>query len=214
MKLISFYVDPPGTNHYTKCAERLRQACRELGYDHEIVELEDRGQWALNCNLKPAFIRERLRVHKQVLWVDIDCRLGPGLVKTVETCLGDHDVAVARIRKADGPVASPYESVVKTPCQCRDWIHAWNDKDGSRRLLNLWTIGVQEHPSMFDHTHLQYNLNKLAHKGMLDWVELPWKVSGRGGPMFRGGVSSKAGIPGRGSAIIQYRRERGGRLRA
>jgi hypothetical protein len=73
--IVSFCAGDP--SYYTAAA-RLRDGCRTLGLEHDVVELSDTaGQsWLQICRRKPAFYLEMQRKHRRpILWLDVDSRI-------------------------------------------------------------------------------------------------------------------------------------------
>lgn len=71
--LISFFTNDW---QYPQHGERLKGECRNLGIQYDIQELPSAGGYLQNTCMKPQFILEMLKKHKQpVLWVDVDASI-------------------------------------------------------------------------------------------------------------------------------------------
>jgi hypothetical protein len=73
--VISFF---GGDAYYFQAAAQLRADCRDLGLDHDIVEVpvEPGETWVDLCRKKVQFYRQMLQLHaRPILWLDVDCRL-------------------------------------------------------------------------------------------------------------------------------------------
>ena len=89
--VISFYT--PDWK-YPEYANLLKEDCNRLGLDFSIEQLLGHGEYVKNCNIKPKFIRDKIRQLKSpVLWVDVD----GSLLKTPELLLShqidNYDIA-------------------------------------------------------------------------------------------------------------------------
>lgn len=73
VKLISFYTEGDEKNYYVKCADRLRENCKQYNLDLDLVKKENLGSYRDNCLSKPKFILDKLNEHQSPLvWVDVD----------------------------------------------------------------------------------------------------------------------------------------------
>jgi hypothetical protein len=77
MKIVSFYTEPePDSNYYTKHGERLAKECEYFGLDYHIEELESRGDYWLNCQMKPNFILSCIeKFGMPLVWLDVDTKI-------------------------------------------------------------------------------------------------------------------------------------------
>lgn len=80
--IVSFCAGDPS---YYAAAAVLRDDCRALGLEHDVVELPGVGSqnWLEICRRKSAFCLEMQRKHQRpIFWIDVDsrlCRLPPAL---------------------------------------------------------------------------------------------------------------------------------------
>ena len=76
-KVISFHTEPhSASTYYTKCAQKFKENCVNIGVDHEIDQVPSRGDYYKNTRFKPKYILNKLNELKtDVLWVDIDCEI-------------------------------------------------------------------------------------------------------------------------------------------
>lgn len=75
-KIISFYSDITSNNYYSNCASNLQKKCDEFNLDYDIVKLESKGSYMLNCLQKPHFIKNMMEKHKcPLIWMDCDTNL-------------------------------------------------------------------------------------------------------------------------------------------
>lgn len=58
---------------YEKEAEDLVASLKRFNLKHDVVAIEDRGNWSANCCFKPTFLLQKLQEHKAPLvWTDAD----------------------------------------------------------------------------------------------------------------------------------------------
>lgn len=68
--IVSFYTEE---TPYALEVLELINSCNAFGLDTHIVGVPSKGDWVLNCAMKPFFIRDQLKTKKRpVLWVDAD----------------------------------------------------------------------------------------------------------------------------------------------
>lgn len=70
--IVSFYTE--GTP-YKADADRLAKSVADRGMTASIFPVPDKGDWELNCNCKAAVVRDALKQHPAVLFLDSDCWL-------------------------------------------------------------------------------------------------------------------------------------------
>ena len=191
LTLISFYRNPPGTQHYTKCGERLLRECKRYGVPHVVEEIPAGGSWLENANLKPNFIRRKHKELGPVLWVDVDCPIGGNPCPVAEETLGACDVAVPmprimlrKTRTVDLKKLpeDDMKATVLTSLRIMDFAHAWGDTEGARTLLDDWCAMSAGPLSKIrgDHRLLQLAMDRLEAQGKLEWEYLPQSFSQRG----------------------------------
>ena len=90
--IISFYT--PG---YAEEAATLRQSAERLGYQIEITAIEEQGGWEANCAMKSRVVRDALKKHEQVLFLDADARIQA----PIDDLLKPHDGIRLHIVTAD-----------------------------------------------------------------------------------------------------------------
>lgn len=72
-KIISFYADFEDTGYYEGFAKTLIKRCKEFGVNYDISKIDSRGSYAANCLMKPEFILNKLKEHKEpLIWMDCD----------------------------------------------------------------------------------------------------------------------------------------------
>ncbi len=72
-KLISYYADFDTNKYYEGFAKTLIQKCQSFGLDYDISELESRGNYGVNCLMKPEFILKKITEYKKpIIWMDCD----------------------------------------------------------------------------------------------------------------------------------------------
>lgn len=65
---ISFY-----TPKYREIVEELKSSLDKFSIPYDIEERESLGNWLLNCNHKPIFIKDKFLKHKKnIVWIDAD----------------------------------------------------------------------------------------------------------------------------------------------
>lgn len=72
MKPIYISYFTPGA--YAKEAQDLHTSLVQFGLEHKIFEAVDRGEWVLNCGLKPGYLLEAMKLFpgRPVVWLDAD----------------------------------------------------------------------------------------------------------------------------------------------
>jgi hypothetical protein len=72
-KLISYYADFDTNKYYEGFAKILTEKWKSFGLDYDISELESRGNYGVNCLMKPEFILEKITKYKKpLIWMDCD----------------------------------------------------------------------------------------------------------------------------------------------
>jgi hypothetical protein len=72
-KIISYYADFDTNKYYEGFANILVEKFKSFGLDYDVSELESRGDYGVNCLMKPEFILEKLTEYKApLIWVDCD----------------------------------------------------------------------------------------------------------------------------------------------
>ena len=75
-RIISFYSDFEQNKYYETRANLLKQKCIHFNILHDIVNLESRGSYMLNCLMKPKFIKNMMEKYKEpLIWIDCDTEL-------------------------------------------------------------------------------------------------------------------------------------------
>jgi hypothetical protein len=89
--LVSFFT--AGTPYESEAAE-LAASAREFGLFPDIRPVPNLGDWARNCGMKPAFIRDRMQDYpgRPVVWLDADARVRqvPELFATLDCDFAAH----------------------------------------------------------------------------------------------------------------------------
>ncbi len=63
------------TPDYKEEAKALEQSARRHGYNIEVIEKPEQGSWERNCAMKAEVVRDELKRHKHVLFLDADARI-------------------------------------------------------------------------------------------------------------------------------------------
>lgn len=63
------------TPDYKEEANALQQSARRHGYTVEVIEKPEQGSWEKNCAMKAEVVRDALKRHKHVLFLDADARI-------------------------------------------------------------------------------------------------------------------------------------------
>jgi hypothetical protein len=72
-EIVSFYADVDGRTYYSDHAIRLMENCKRLNIPHDIRKLKSRGEYRLNCLIKPKFILAVMEEKKKpFVWMDVD----------------------------------------------------------------------------------------------------------------------------------------------
>jgi len=72
-KLISYYADFDTNKYYEGFAKILIEKFKTFGLDHDVSELESRGDYGVNCLMKPEFILKKITEYKApLIWMDCD----------------------------------------------------------------------------------------------------------------------------------------------
>jgi len=88
--IVSFHTGGP----YAALAAQLEASVRRFEYECSIVEIASRGDYWLNCAMKPGFLAEAMEKHdRDLLWIDADAAIVAELDAGIFT--GRFDVRVA-----------------------------------------------------------------------------------------------------------------------
>jgi hypothetical protein len=72
-KIISYYADFDDKGYYQGFAKLLIEKCEKFGLNYDISELPSRGNYGVNCLMKPEFILSKLIQYKEpLIWIDCD----------------------------------------------------------------------------------------------------------------------------------------------
>ena len=72
-KLISYYADFDTNKYYEGFANTLIERFKLFGLNYDVSELESRGDYGVNCLMKPEFILKKITEYKSpLIWVDCD----------------------------------------------------------------------------------------------------------------------------------------------
>ena len=92
--IISFYTE---NTAYQLEILTLINSCRNLDIPLDIEGVAARDTWALNCAIKPFFIRQKLHQHRRpVFWVDADAVF---LKKPDFTQMLQHDLGIRKMQR-------------------------------------------------------------------------------------------------------------------
>lgn len=71
--IISYYSDFSDNKYYENFARALIERCKDFNLDHDIGNLESRGNYGVNCLMKPEFILGKIKKYqKPLIWMDCD----------------------------------------------------------------------------------------------------------------------------------------------
>lgn len=71
--IISYYSDFSDNKYYENFANILKEKCKNFGLTHSIEELQSRGNYGVNCLMKPEFILDKIKQYKKpLIWMDCD----------------------------------------------------------------------------------------------------------------------------------------------
>jgi len=71
--IISYYSDFNDTKYYENFANILTERCKSFNVHHDISELPSRGNYGVNCLMKPEFILSKIKEYKKpLIWMDCD----------------------------------------------------------------------------------------------------------------------------------------------
>ena len=121
-ELISFYSDIDNRTYYSDHAKRLHENCETLNIPIDIIKLESRGEYRLNCLDKPKFILEMMqKKQKPVVWMDVDSIIHEEL--TVFDTVESYDIGFAFVHNniKASPIYLNYNPLVLEFIQ--DWIN-------------------------------------------------------------------------------------------
>lgn len=72
-EIVSFHADVDGRTYYSDHAIRLAENCKRLNIPHDIRKMKSRGEYRLNCLIKPKFIQAiMMEKKKPFVWMDVD----------------------------------------------------------------------------------------------------------------------------------------------
>jgi hypothetical protein len=72
-RIISYYSDFNDTKYYENFAKILIDRCKLFNLTHDINSLPSRGDYGVNCLMKPEFILDKIKEYKNpLIWMDCD----------------------------------------------------------------------------------------------------------------------------------------------
>lgn len=72
-RVISYYSDFSDNKYYENFANILIERCKNFNLECDISELESRGNYGVNCLMKPEFILDKIKQYKKpLIWMDCD----------------------------------------------------------------------------------------------------------------------------------------------
>jgi hypothetical protein len=135
--IVSYYTR--GTP-YEQEAERLCASLCALDLPHKVEGIRNRGNWSLNCNQKPGFIRDHLHAgERPVLWVDADAEV----------------IQVPQLQhlSIDGYDFAAHWRNGKELLSGTTW---WNFTKAAFDLLTAWERASRRDPGVWDQKHLEH----------------------------------------------------------
>jgi hypothetical protein len=71
--VISYYSDFSDNKYYENFANILIEKCKNFNLIYDINELESRGNYGVNCLMKPEFVLDKIKQYKKpLIWMDCD----------------------------------------------------------------------------------------------------------------------------------------------
>jgi len=71
--VISYYSDFSDNKYYENFASILIEKCKNFNLIYDINELESRGNYGVNCLMKPEFVLDKIKQYKKpLIWMDCD----------------------------------------------------------------------------------------------------------------------------------------------
>ena len=72
-RIVSYYSDFNETKYYENFAKALTDRCKLFNLTYDINELPSRGDYGVNCLMKPEFILSKIKEYKKpLIWMDCD----------------------------------------------------------------------------------------------------------------------------------------------
>lgn len=128
LTVIGYYT--PG---YANDAQRLRRSLNRVGMNHELVAVEERGDWYANTAYKPVFIRQMSHTAiGPMLYVDVDAVFHEDCTHWFDKLNGRYDFGCHYFPSMDGWT---YDANIKRLLSGTLWI---GDNDKARQLLDNW----------------------------------------------------------------------------
>ena len=154
--IVSFHTPDP---IYQAAANRLRASLEKFNLAHEIVSVNPRGNWNINCCYKANFVHAMFRAYDplDLVWMDADAE-----VMRYPALFADLDCDVSAVVNKHGLLAG---------------LVYFRRGPGVERLLEDWVVLNQQEPN--GSTPDQTNLARLLEKNdyNLKFQELPWEYS-------------------------------------
>lgn len=152
MKIVAYYtVDTP----YEQEALEFKDSFKEENF--HIFEVENLGQWELNCAQKPTVIKKAINLFKEdILYLDIDARLLTALPSIprpdkIGICMWNPIWKLNTTELLSGTIYFPY-------------------KEESIQLLDDWIEHQKNNPTTWDQKVLQ----SIIHKYNYELLDLKW----------------------------------------
>lgn len=115
----------------------LVASCDEYGVRHDVEQLECRGSWQANTQLKAEFVRRKLGEHEgPIVWLDADARVRatPTLFALLDCDIGAHYLLGTRLQSG-------------TLCL--------GNTEKCRQLVDAWVADCKRHPATWDQVCLE-----------------------------------------------------------
>lgn len=150
---VSFY-----TEDYTQHAKQLMSSLETFHYEYEVVAVDDKGRWQLNCCEKPKFIWNQMAEHpdRGIIWLDADCKViqEPKILTSTT-----NDFAACEYVWPSGKAKEVLSGTL-----------LFNPTKNARILLDRWIEQVDEFPDRWDQKSLQAAIEQVPD---LKWTKLP-----------------------------------------
>lgn len=148
--VVSFYT--VGTP-YEQAVEVLRKSCEAHGYKHDIQGIPDAGSWAENCNQKAGVVREAIRKHGKILYLDANMEIQK------EIPFFDGNIRGVALHVVDyedlrpGLFSNRYRYHIRKYGMWNSGIMLWGQ--GSLPLAEAWEEMCLRRPTEWDQLNLQ-----------------------------------------------------------
>lgn len=149
--IVSFF-----TPKYAEEAAGLRASLDKFGYAHEIVAVEEQGNWEANCALKASIVRQALQKHEQVLFLDADARVKGSIDELLQPHDGIKLHKVTNDQFKPGWQAQKYRYHAVKHSMWNSGILSVRRSPESLALMDAWVEMAERRPGQWDQLCLQW----------------------------------------------------------